>query len=50
MLLKIKPVTTIQMGKLPVQWIRQGGGFSSRSPTLARWGNAEHHSVIQVEG
>jgi hypothetical protein len=27
MLLNIKIVTTIQLGKLPVQWIRQGGGF-----------------------
>jgi hypothetical protein len=38
------------MGKLPVQWIRQGGGFFSRSPTEARWGNAEHCLVILVEG
>jgi hypothetical protein len=38
------------MGKLPIQWIRQGEGFSSRSPTVARKGNAEHCSVILVEG
>jgi hypothetical protein len=48
--LKIKNVNVIQMGKLPIQWMRQGGGFSSRSPTMARRGTAEHCSVILVEG
>jgi hypothetical protein len=37
----IKNMNVIQMGKLPIQWIRQGGEFSSRSPTMDRRGTAE---------
>lgn len=43
---KMKNVRAIQMGTLPVLWIWEGGGYFSRSPTVARWGNSVHCSLI----